>query len=471
MTIKKISLRKEFLNQDNLRLDPYYYILSNVIKLMSSMEGVVNKTIKEAGIKVSSGSYVRDYKNEEDGIVYLRVGNVKPYSVNKSKRDFVYAPKNTPERNRVFKNEIILGRTQASTDKFGVASIIDEKNSGFFISQHVSKINTSESKISPEYLVSYLNSNFYVQQLKLASQGDTRVELTHSQLRDLKIFLLEDHLVKKIEENTKNIIYLNRKSISLLDECRKILTDKIGFSIEKSSKYFSNRKNSLIEYDLWNPKCNQPNLKNFQKSLSENFRTVSLSNKELFSVMRGKEAGSKNYKSGLDKEDSDIAFIRTSDVINNEIDLYPDYFVSKQFKNSINYAQEGDILFSRDGLIGETALITKNDKAIIASGFYIIRLIGNNILTPEYIFLCLSSNELGYCAAERSTVFAATIPHLQKGLSNFIIPVFEKYFIDKITKMVAESFNLKRKKKDLILENRKILDDSFINYFSKFSEL
>ena len=63
MTIKKISLRKEFLNQENLRLDPYYYILSNVIKLMSSVEGVVNKTIKEAGIKVSSGSYVRDYES------------------------------------------------------------------------------------------------------------------------------------------------------------------------------------------------------------------------------------------------------------------------------------------------------------------------------------------------------------------------------------------------------------------------
>ena len=49
------------------------------------------------------------------------------------------------------------------------------------------------------------------------------------------------------------------------------------------------------------------------------------------------------------------------------------------------------------------------------------------MFAAEYIFLCLSSNELGYYAAERSTVFAATIPHLQKGLSNFLIPVFEKY--------------------------------------------
>ena len=72
----------------------------------------------------------------------------------------------------------------------------------------------------------------------MASQGDTRVELTHSQLRDLKIFLLEDHLVKKIEENTKNIINLNRKSISLLDECRRILKDKIGFTIKKVLNIF-----------------------------------------------------------------------------------------------------------------------------------------------------------------------------------------------------------------------------------------
>ena len=49
--------------------------------------------------------------------------------------------------------------------------------------------------------------------------------------------------------------------------------------------------------------------------------TIQLSNKKLFEIRRGKEVGSKNYKVGLEKSDSDIAFIRTSDVVNYEIDL------------------------------------------------------------------------------------------------------------------------------------------------------
>ena len=119
-------------------------ILSNVIKLMSSVEGVVNKTIKEAGIKVSSGSYVRDYENEDDGIVYLRVGNVKPYSINESKRDFVYAPKNTPERNKVFENEIILGRTQASTDKLELPQLLMKTLAVLLVNMYLKLIHLNQ---------------------------------------------------------------------------------------------------------------------------------------------------------------------------------------------------------------------------------------------------------------------------------------------------------------------------------------
>ena len=66
--------------------------------------------------------------------------------------------------------DVILGRTQATTEKLAVASIIDENSSGSYISQHVSKLNAKNSTISPEFLVSYLNSDFYIHQLKIASQ-------------------------------------------------------------------------------------------------------------------------------------------------------------------------------------------------------------------------------------------------------------------------------------------------------------
>ena len=71
---------------------------------------------------------------------------------------------------------------------------------------------------------------------------------------------------------------------------------------------------------------------------------------DIANIKKGKEAGSENYKTNL--FENDYAFIRSSDIINNEIDLYPDYFITEKLAKElkVNIIKE-DIVFFKDGKI------------------------------------------------------------------------------------------------------------------------
>ena len=168
----------------------------------------------------------------------------------------------------------------------------------------------------------------------------------------------------------------------------------------------------------------------------------------------------------MDKKDTDIPFIRTSDLVNYEVDQFPDFYIPKEIYEELNQdVKAGDVLFTKDGKIGMTAMITESDKVIIASGLSRLRLKNEAKkynLTPEYLFLVLSLKETGSYPALRRTVTASTIPHLrEERLKEIEIPILDKESVSEITKLVKEAFKLKDEKKKLIEEVRKEIDDYF----------
>ena len=80
--------------------------------------------------------------------------------------------------------------------------------------------------------------------------------------------------------------------------------------------------------------------------------------KEVLSIKRGHEVGAKFYGTG------NIPFVRTSDILNLEINAEPlkkvaeEVYLQYQDRQDV---REGDILIVNDGtfLIGKTAFITK----------------------------------------------------------------------------------------------------------------
>jgi type I restriction enzyme S subunit len=168
-------------------------------------------------------------------------------------------------------------------------------------------------------------------------------------------------------------------------------------------------------------------------------------------IKRGDEVGSENYKKYIEKSDSDVPFIRTSDLVNYEVDNYPDYYIDEEIYKELNQdVKEGDILYTKDGKIGLTAMVTQEDKCILASGIARIRI--KKDLDPYYVFLVLST-EIGLYQALQRVVTAATIPHLQsERLAELEIPLINPQKQKEISNLVKEAFELKAEKKKLIKE-------------------
>ena len=465
MALKTITTLKSGVDiSKEKRLDVKYFFVNHVFDELEKKSICKVKTLNELNVKISSGSYIDTYIDKISGVPYLRVGDIKPFTIDESDKSLVFVSKNVPSKIKVKEKDIILGRTQATVEKLGVASIVDKNNEGFVISQHVSKISIDSNELISHYLISYFNSKFYKAQTALATHGDTRVEMTHSQLKKVRVFIPKKEVLKSIENKVKKIIENNRISINKIKHAQHILKKKLDIQNNKNDKFFTVSLSKIQNFGIWNGRSHLPRYALVEAEIKSKFKTVKLG--YISTIKRGTEVGSDNYKTDLFKSNQDFAFIRTSDVTNNEIDIYPDYFVSKKLAEKLNNnVKSGDIIFSKDGIIGETAIISKHDKVIVASGFVKIKLkpeAKENNITPEYLFTVLSFDKTGFYPAIRRTVIASTIPHLrEERLKEIEIPILDKISIDKITKFVKEAFELKDEKKKLIKEVREEIDNYF----------
>lgn len=143
--------------------------------------------------------------------------------------------------------------------------------------------------------------------------------------------------------------------------------------------------------------------------------------------------------------------------------MYPDFYIPNELYEETNQDLiPGDILYTKDGKISMSGILTPEDKVIIGSGVSRIRI--NHLakeynINPEYLFLILSLKETGVYPAVRRTVVASTIPHLRiNRLGEFEIPILDKNISKKLSNIVNEAFSLKDKNKKLIKDISKELD-------------
>ncbi|MBI5219765.1 MAG: restriction endonuclease subunit S [Bacteroidia bacterium] len=293
-----------------------------------------------------------------------------------------------------------------------------------------------------------------------------RVEMTHSQLSQVRIFVPEKKSLESIIDKVKNIVKYNREALELIEEAKGEFLEIVKLKTKAAKeKYFSGDFKTLTEFDIWNPTCHLPFYIENENKLKRSFKTMPLG--QVADIKKGSEAGSNNYGIYLWRKETDYAFIRTSDIINNEIDLFPDYFIPSEIVSSFNQdLKTGDILFTKDGKIGQTAMVTENDKALIASGVSRIRIkseiVKQHKFTQEYLFICLSVKQTGYNPAIRRTVIGTTIPHLrEERMKQISIPILQEEQIKSLTEKIKIAFKLKSERKKLINEVLKQIDNEY----------
>ncbi|MFX0013995.1 MAG: N-6 DNA methylase [Candidatus Hermodarchaeota archaeon] len=241
------------------------------------------------------------------------------------------------------------------------------------------------------------------------------------------------------DKNGKPLYLIDKKGEYLLDDNgNKIINDdfpkiianykdfKLGTLYDQSHLGFTFSSSQIDKHILIPEYYNPEILKRLQEFEKDRvFHLVRISdllNKGIIQITRGHEIGSKFYGTGK------VPFIRTSDLINWEINLDPKKQVAQEVFELYKDKQdikEGDILLVSDGtfLIGKTAMITKNDtQIIIQSHLKKIRVLKKDIL-DEYVLLWALNTEIVQDQIKAKTFIQSTISTLGNRLLDLILPI------------------------------------------------
>lgn len=334
------------------------------------------------------------------------------------------------------------------------------------IPRHISNISINkDAPFTPEYLTIFFRSKYGKWQMYSLMTGNIQQLLSLKNLREFDVPLVNEETMDKLTVKEKEALEYEIEAQTLINEARKILYSHLGFDVKKIKRdfVFSINSKRLFENNIWSTSFYDCLYVKMEKAIKERSDYVTI--RDICEIIHGDEVGSDSYKTFLERDmTKDKPFVRTSDIVNYEADLYPDYYISPELCCS-QEVKEGDVLFTKDGKIGCTALVTTADRMMISSGIERLRLnskAAKSGLTQEYLFMVMSTPEIGRYGAIRRTVVASTIPHLrEERLRDIVIPIIDDEAIVTITKMVKKAFLLKAKRKQLIREIDLIMEKEF----------
>ncbi|EAH9821064.1 restriction endonuclease subunit S [Campylobacter jejuni] len=456
LEVSVLRLSEAQKDNESKRIDSEYFkkeYLENeaIIKIKDNYAFLENFIVKMTGGATPLGA---DYPDK--GIPFLRVQNIMQNYFNVE--DIVYISQQDDEylkRSRLKFNDVLLTITGIS---YGKSAVVERDLVGANINQHSVKIEVKN--INPYFLSTFLNSKFGKLQSDKKITGVTRPALDYQSIKKFLIpifpmeFQLEiqnlvkdshkaleesKELYKKAEETLYLELGLDPKNPlqSLLDSKTNNPTKSLNISIHTLKESFLKTGRLDSEYYQKKYEINEKIIMNKKYTVLDN----------LVSITKSIEPGSNLYKN------KGIPFIRVAnltqyglseaDVFLDEKDFFPQYL-------QILYPKKDTILFSKDGSIG-VAYCVKEDKEVVTSGAILhLNIKDKENILPEYLTLFLNSVFVKL-QAQRDCGAHWRIEDINKVL----VAILDIKTQEKIAKYIQESFNLRKKSKQL-LDNAKI---------------
>jgi len=314
--------------------------------------------------------------------------------------------------------------------------------------REVAKIVTKNS-LKPEYLCIFLLSQYGRMQTTNSGSGNIHKLLTLTRLRKIKIVTPPISLQEEISYLYKEAINKEVKALDIIKNTKKYIESEIQrkLGIEYHREKIFNISFNKLEY-FWTPEYYKPLYINTISLMKKKIDCVQL--KDLASIRKGDEVGSSNYRDYFNKLESDVPFVRTTDIVNYEIDNYPDYYIDNNIYEELEQnVESGDIIFSNDGKIGLSGLILDFDKCILQSHIRYIRSFGK---VPQFFLFTFFLSKFAQYYFRKNTVIQSTIPTIRDALEYLPIPILDDKTIKVICVNIQKAFKLKNEKKNLISE-------------------
>jgi type I restriction enzyme S subunit len=410
-------------------------------------------TLGQISSKLKKGIFsIRAYEYQKQGVPFLRVSDIRSLSIDQKELAYI-----SPERNRqdqktsLTPGNLIIAKTGSKA--VGITSFIPKWIPQCNISQDIIGV-WLRKKVDPDFSVDanfvalFLASKLGRMQFDRVKTQQNQPHLTLDNVRKIKILFPPPSQQAELSLKVNQASEQTGHAIKLIKQAVNVMQDELAVELDAipQSKFYSVASSEI--HDTITPKFYYPHYKKALEAVRCKFPMVRLS--QIAEMQRGDEIGSTNYRTFVKKRADDIPFIRTSDLTNYEIDSTPTYYVDPSAVNTAQDLRSSDVLVTKDGKIGFTALVTEEDNCITASGVARLRIKDDAGLDPSYIFAVLST-WVGLFQLKQRVVVASTIPHVsQSALAEIEIPVLSKKAQKDICILVDDARELIASKKKLL---------------------
>ncbi len=445
---------------DDFRFEPKYYLFKAKHKLAKDRYLFI--PLGQLGEKIARGQSPKPYtyKKRGDGThLFIRTADLKRNVLNF--QTIVYLQDDTYQKqrsNRIEANDLLIS---VVGNYLGCAIVIPNDIAEGAFNDNSARVRITSDKTNPYWVSAFLNSKFGSELIHASVTRTGQKILSAGNVKKLEIPIISN---ETFSSRLQKCIDKLQKAQYLIYQSFDLFSKYLESPAILPQYHFSSSFNYIDNGDLWTPRYSFPQYIKAISDIKARFETITLG--EIANIKKGDEVGSNEYISYVDKKKSDIPFIRTTDIVNYEPDLYPDFFIPISLYQEINQGLDtSEVLFTKDGKIGITGMITESDKVVISSG--IARIVLNakgekKDITPEYIFVALSNPIIGGFQANQCTVIASTIPHLrEERMKEFVIPIFDLEKISNITKLIKEANYLKSEVKHELSAIKEEIDDLF----------
>lgn len=360
--------------------------------------------------EIVSGQYVNQYvpHDSADAKLFLRVDSVREFVPNLSDRDceYVSIKNQVQDRSRIKEGDVVIARTGT----LGKAFVATKSLAGSVLSQHLTRLTLKEDAqedLTPEFICLALNSTFGKEQLLGVGSGSTRLEITHERLSTVRIPILKKALIASMTESVRSSVRGEESALKLIFEAKTELENILPqINSKSSSKWYSIPSKDLGV--LWTASMYSKNGIELEKNILRSYETKPLN--AIAAVFRGKGTKSSDYRS------HGIPFIRTTSLMNNGLDFFPDHYADLEtYKNYKQEIREGDLLVSIEGKIGSVAILQAEWPVVFKNHIEGIRLYDSAGVNPYFVYLLFLTKQYQELF-KRRTVVQATIPGMASRL-------------------------------------------------------
>jgi restriction endonuclease S subunit len=354
------------------------------------------------------------------------------------------------------KGDVLICRTNGNPKLVGKSAIVMNDNNYIFAS-YLFRVRTKKNILSSTILMTYLNSKVGRAEIERFSLTSNQTNFSPATLKEIRIPAFSKEFQEKNEQLVVDAHDLHEQSKSLYQQAEELLLKELDLKDFEFDKICSSIVNfsDILEIGRMDAEFFQPKYeKIISKIKSQNHKRLG----DLVSMKKGIEVGAEQY------QEEGKVFIRVSSLGKFEINESEQKCLSDKLYEKLKAdfePRKGEILLTKDASPGIAHVVKTDIEGIISGGILRLKL-KNSEVDNEYLALCLNSI-VGKMQAERDAGGSVIAHWKPEQIRNVVIPILPKTIQQKITDLVLQSHEARKKAKELLEEAKRKVEEMIEN--------